>query len=153
MTDVTIRRATENDLPCLIELYDAFTRWFARIDPDTPPADLIKLQKTLQNACFGTAPHLFALIAEAEGKAMGFALFSFGFWADSQDATLVLSTLYSKGSGAGSCLMDRLEDIARDKGCGRLMWNVWDQNAPAIEFYQKRGARMISDEPFMYVDL
>jgi hypothetical protein len=40
-------------------------------------------------------------------------------------------------------MLARLASIAIDRACGRMEWAVLDWNAPAIDFYRKRGARIM----------
>jgi GNAT superfamily N-acetyltransferase len=37
-------------------------------------------------------------------------------------------------------LLERLAQIAKERGCGRMEWAVLDWNDPAIRFYRKLGA-------------
>jgi GNAT superfamily N-acetyltransferase len=38
-------------------------------------------------------------------------------------------------------LLERLAQIAQERGCGRMEWAVLDWNEPAVNFYRKLGAR------------
>lgn len=44
-----------------------------------------------------------------------------------------------------------LAGIARDRGCGRLEWQVLDRNEPGIGFHRSRGAVPMSDRTMMRV--
>lgn len=153
MARITTRLALAEDLQTLLALYSDFGEWFVSFDASSAAPDLKKLDQTLRSSCFCDTPFLYALLAELDGKPKGFALYSFGFWADTADKTLVMSALYSAGSGVGNTLMARLLSIASENYCGRMMWNCWDQNHPAISFYEKLGASKIPDEPMMYLEL
>lgn len=153
MTQMTLRCDKLEDLPALLELFEHFYSYFDSIETGAGLLDKTKLERTLRQACFSEQPLFHCLISEQAGIAAGFASYQFGFWTDSCDAILVISALYSHSLGSGSQLMDKLTDIARSRGCGRIMWNVWDKNAKAIAFYQSRGAKLISDEPLMYIEL
>jgi ribosomal protein S18 acetylase RimI-like enzyme len=152
---ISVRNGTRQDLDSLLGLATEFGDWFRQFDPEAPATDVETLTRTLNNLAFCENPHLFCLIAEQDNAAVGYALYNFGFWSDSCDSVLFLSTLYSKhpGQGIGQALLNALTDIARARECGRLMLNVWDQNTSAISFYQRLGAIMISDEPIMYFQL
>jgi GNAT superfamily N-acetyltransferase len=38
-----------------------------------------------------------------------------------------------------------LAKVARDRGCGRMEWAVLNWNKPAIEFYDKLGAKPMDE--------
>jgi RimJ/RimL family protein N-acetyltransferase len=42
-------------------------------------------------------------------------------------------------------MLERLAQVAVDRGCGRLEWAVLDWNQDAIRFYERLGARPNSD--------
>ena len=47
---------------------------------------------------------------------------------------------HARGQGAGVALLKRIASIARERGCGRMEWEVLDWNQPSIDFYKKLGA-------------
>ena len=44
-----------------------------------------------------------------------------------------------RGRGIGKALYHAARDLAVKSGCGSLTLNVWNCNAPAMEFYRKCG--------------
>jgi GNAT superfamily N-acetyltransferase len=50
-----------------------------------------------------------------------------------------------RGRGIGRQLLSHLARLTVERGWGRLDWAVLDWNAPAIGFYQRLGAQMLSD--------
>lgn len=52
----------------------------------------------------------------------------------------ILVTEKMRGRGIGSLLMDSLIEEARDKGFGRMAWQVLEWNEPAFNFYRKYKA-------------
>lgn len=105
------------------------------------PADLER-QLALPNAPFG------CLIAEDCGRACGFALYFRAYSTWEGTATIYLEDLYVnpdfRGAGVGAALMTSLAAIANSSGCRRLEWSVLDWNAPAINFYERLGAKPVS---------
>ena len=89
------------------------------------------------------------LIGEAEGKAVGFALFFHNFSTFLGRAGIYLEDLYVKpefrGRGFGRAFLARLAATAVERGCGRLEWWCLDWNRPSIEFYLSLGAVPMSD--------
>lgn len=45
-----------------------------------------------------------------------------------------------RGKGNGQKLYDRFLEIAREKKCRMVKWQVLDWNEPAVNFYKKNGA-------------
>ena len=95
-------------------------------------------------ALFGDAPAAEAVIAEADGEPVGFALFFHNFSTWTGRRGLYLEDLYvtpaARGRGVGRALLAHLAGIAVDRGCARFEWSVLDWNADAIAFYRSVGA-------------
>ncbi len=47
-----------------------------------------------------------------------------------------------RGKGYGKMLLEATAEIAKKAGAKRLDWQVLDWNTPAVEFYQKIGAKV-----------
>jgi GNAT superfamily N-acetyltransferase len=98
------------------------------------------LTKTL----FCENPKAFALVAELDGEAIGFALYFFNYSTFLGRHGLYLEDLYvqaaHRGVGAGKALLAALAKVAVDNECGRMEWSVLDWNAPSIAFYKSLGA-------------
>ena len=86
-----------------------------------------------------------ALICEADGQPVGYAIYFFNYSTWQARKGLYLEDLYvspaSRGIGAGKRLLRHLARVAVEEGCGRFEWSVLDWNQPAIDFYQSIGAR------------
>ncbi|KAK0329599.1 hypothetical protein LTR94_036140, partial [Friedmanniomyces endolithicus] len=50
-----------------------------------------------------------------------------------------------RGKGYGTQMLQRLAQLAVERGCGRFEWSVLDWNEPAIQFYQAMGADVMPD--------
>lgn len=89
------------------------------------------------------------LIAELDGKPVGFALFFHNFSTFLGRAGLYLEDLYvcpeNRGKGIGKALLRRLAQIAIERGCGRMEWWCLDWNESSIAFYESLGAEAMSD--------
>ena len=103
----------------------------------------------LHDALFGESAVVEALVAELDGKPVGFALFYTTFSTWQCRAGLWLEDLYvaaqHRRSGAGGALMRRLAAIALERGCVRLEWAALDWNTPALEFYASIDARRLDE--------
>ncbi|MCW4455607.1 GNAT family N-acetyltransferase [Flavobacterium sp. MXW15] len=99
----------------------------------------------IRASLFGTDATAHALVCEADGVAIGYAVYFFNYSTWLGRNGLYLEDLYvspeHRGSGAGKALLRHLARIAVAKECGRFEWSVLDWNAPAIAFYEAAGAR------------
>ena len=79
-----------------------------------------------------------------DGKEVGFALFFHNFSTFLGRAGLYLEDLYIspeyRGKGYGKATLQKLAQIAVERGCGRLEWSCLDWNQPSIDFYLSLGA-------------
>jgi GNAT superfamily N-acetyltransferase len=103
----------------------------------------------LHEALFGAHPACEAVMGEADGDVVAFALFFHNFSTFLAKRGLYLEDLYvrqaHRGKGYGSRLLKHLAQLAVERGCGRFEWSVLDWNAPAIAFYQSMGAEVLPD--------
>lgn len=94
-------------------------------------------------------PPFQALIAEFDGTPAGFALFFSNYSTWRGRPGLYLEDLYVtpalRGKGIGEALLARCAAIAVERGCARFEWAVLDWNRPAIGFYEKLGAKPLSE--------
>ncbi len=93
---------------------------------------------------FGANPRIFCDIAEADGEAVGFALWFYSYSTFLGRHGIWLEDLFvqpeARGQGAGKALLVNLARRCIDEGCARLEWAVLDWNAPAIAFYDSLKA-------------
>ena len=79
-----------------------------------------------------------------DGVEVGFALFFHNFSTFLGRAGLYLEDLYIspeyRGKGYGKATLQKLAQIAVERGCGRLEWSCLDWNQPSIDFYLSLGA-------------
>lgn len=96
-------------------------------------------------------PDAFILIAEREGRPVGYALVTvtgaFEGWAAGERVADVqtLSVLTDeRGRGVGARLMDAVEGELAKRGIGEYRLIVIAPNAEAIRFYERRGLATVS---------
>jgi len=103
----------------------------------------------LATALFGPRPACEALVAERDGRAVGFALFFTTFSTFLCKPGLYLEDLFvepaHRGAGVGKALLRRLAGLCVERGCGRFEWRVLDWNAPSIRFYESLGATLMPE--------
>ena len=106
--------------------------------------EMLANENHIRNTLFCEKPQAFALIAELDGIAVGFAVYFFSYSTWLGKYGIYLEDLYvsleHRGKGAGKALLKELARIAVAKDCGRLEWSVLDWNEPSIKFYEAMGA-------------
>lgn len=137
-----IRFAEDKDIPVIL----GFVRELA--DYEHLLEEVVATEQLLREWLFErrTAE---VLLAEEEGKTVGFALFFHNFSTFLGRGGIYLEDLYVqpefRGHGIGKALLNRLARIAVERGCGRLEWSCLDWNRPSIDFYLSMGAQPMSD--------
>ncbi len=138
-----IRPAMRGDVPILLDLI----RGLAEFENLTH--QVTATPERLAAALFGDRPAAEAILAEAEGHVVGFALFYTNFSTFLARPGLYLEDLFVKpefrGRGYGKALLRHLAGIATSRGCGRFEWSVLDWNEAAIRFYRSQGAEVLPD--------
>lgn len=89
------------------------------------------------------------IFATVDNKEVGFALFFHNFSTFLGRAGIYLEDLYVqekyRGHGYGKALLQKLAQIAVERGCGRLEWWCLDWNQPSIDFYLSMKAEPMKD--------
>ena len=138
-----IRPAKPGDVGELLRLIGELAEYekLSHMAVGTPPM--------LHAALFGERPSCEALIAEADARAVGFALFVTTFSTFLCKPGLYLEDLFvepaHRGAGIGKALLRRLAALAVERGCGRFEWRVLDWNEPSIRFYESLGAKILPE--------
>lgn len=152
-SSVVVRAAERRDIAELVTMGAEFDAYLRAIEPGDPPYDAEKTARAYERFGFGARPLFSALLAEEDGKAAGYAIYSLGFWADAHEAMVFLTDLYVREAwrarGVGRRLMEELAKIGRREGCSRVMWTVWRKNAGARRFYRALGGEEIAEEMLM----
>ncbi len=135
---VAIRAAAAADVPLVLR----FVRALAEYENE---ADKVAVDDaSMREALFGARPAAECVIAELDGKAVGFALFFHNFSTWVGRSGIYLEDLYvdpeARGAGVGKALLRHVAGLAVDRRCERFEWAVLDWNAPAIGFYKSLGA-------------
>ena len=138
-----IRAAAPADVAELLRLIHALAVYekLEHLAVGTPPQ--------LHEALFGPRPVCEALVAEVEGRAVGFALYFATFSTFLCKPGLYLEDLFvepaHRGRGIGKALLKRLAAITVERGGGRFEWRVLDWNEPSIRFYEGLGATLMRE--------
>lgn len=137
-----IRKGKIEDMPEVLELIKELATF------EKEPDAVVVTVADLERDGFGESPLFNSLIAEENGEIVGMALYYYRYstW---KGKTIHLEDLIVKEEKRGAGLGFKLysEVIAQGKcdGVRRIEWNVLDWNTPAIEFYEKSGAKVFKD--------
>jgi GNAT superfamily N-acetyltransferase len=132
-----------NDVPVIAELIRGLAR-FEKLE-----REVVMTEELLAAGLFRDRPYAEVVLAEDDGRPVGFALFFHNFSTFLGRPGIYLEDLFvlpeRRGQGIGRMLLAHLARLAVERGCGRLEWAVLDWNKEAIKFYERLGARPNSD--------
>ena len=137
MAQASYRFAAQDDVPVILDLIKQLAEYEKAAD------QVVATEKLLHESLFEQRA-AEVLLVEADGRAVGFAVFftSYSTWL--ARAGIFLEDLFvlpdERGKGYGKGLLTHLAQIAVERGCGRLEWNCLDWNQPSIDFYLSLGA-------------
>ena len=145
---LVVRPVAPADVPRVWEMLRGLAEYEKLTDILTGNADM------LREALFGKGPRIEGLVAETQGRLVGYALFYPAFGSFRARWRLWLEDLWvepaERGTGAGARLMAELARIALERGFYSVDWEVLDWNEPAIGFYQRLGSKRIATDWFHY---
>jgi GNAT superfamily N-acetyltransferase len=137
---VRLRAATVDDVPLIRQLIRELAEY------EREPESAVATEDDLRRDGFGASPFFHTVIAEWEGASVGFALYFFNYSTWQGRPGLYLEDLFvrpaHRGHGIGTALLRYLAQIAIDKNCTRMVWQVLDWNEPAIRFYEALGGEL-----------
>ncbi len=140
---LALRPATAADVPTILALIRGIAE-YERLSHEVEATEAL-----LREHGFGRRPVYEAILAERDGRAVGFALYFFSFSTFKARPTLYLEDLFvvpeERRAGIGSRLLTRLAQVALERDCGRMEWSVLDWNTPARDLYFKLGAKAMDE--------
>ncbi len=143
MDGFTIRAATVEDVPCILQ----FIRGLAEYEHLAP--EVAATEEILRASLFGATPRAEVFLGSFQGRTVAFAVVFHNFSTFEGRAGLYLEDLFVlpeyRGRGFGKAMLQHLARIARERKCARLEWAVLDWNERAIRFYQGLGAKAMDD--------
>jgi GNAT superfamily N-acetyltransferase len=144
-----IRKALKKDMPCILELIQELA-----IFEKEPDAVVVTVDDLVRDG-FSEQPLFQCFVAEVENEIIGMALFYYRYstW---KGKTIHLEDLIVKeskrGTGAGFALYKEIIQQGKAENVRRIEWNVLDWNTPAIDFYEKSGAKVLGDWRVVHMD-
>ena len=144
-----IRKATKNDMPSVLELIQELATF-----EKEPDAVVVTVDDLVRDG-FSANPLFQCFVAEVENEIIGMALYYYRYstW---KGKTIHLEDLIVKenkrGTGAGFALYKEIIKQGKSENVRRIEWNVLDWNTPAIDFYEKSGAKVLGDWRVVHMD-
>ena len=144
-----IRKATKNDMPSVLELIQELATF-----EKEPDAVVVTIDDLIRDG-FSENPLFQCFVAEVDGEIIGMALYYYRYstW---KGKTIHLEDLIVKenkrGTGAGFALYKEIIKQGKSENVRRIEWNVLDWNTPAIDFYEKSGAKVLGDWRVVHMD-
>ena len=139
---VLVRKARASDAVQFIGLVLELAK-FERLDPPSAAG-----RKRLVDDVF-RKKRINLFVASRKGRLVGYALYFYSYSSFEAKPTLYLEDLYVleeyRKHGVGFALFRRCVDEAISQGCGRMEWAVLTWNEKALKFYERLGARRLSD--------
>jgi GNAT superfamily N-acetyltransferase len=137
-TGAVLRMATAEDVPTLL----GFIRDLAAYE--RLEDEVLATEADLDQSLFGTPARAEALLAELDGKPVGFAVWFYNFSTFRGRHGLFLEDIFidpaHRGAGIGRAIFRFLAQRAIAQGCARMDWDVLNWNSTAIRFYRSLGA-------------
>jgi len=145
----TIRKARKEDMGQVLDLIKALAVF--EKEPDAVEVSIAYLREK----GFGKHPSFQCFVVEVDGSIEGIALvyMRFSTW---KGEVLHLEDLIvnqnMRGRGLGEALLNEVVKYGSSLGVKRISWEVLDWNTPAIEFYEKKGAKVMRDWNVVQLD-
>lgn len=139
---MNIRKGTPEDMEAVLSLIQELADF-----ENEPNAVVITVEDLIRDG-FSSTPLFHVFVAEVENQIVGIALYYYRYstW---KGKTIHLEDLVVKenmrGSGVGFALYSEIMKQGKRDKVRRIDWNVLDWNTPAIEFYEKSGAKVLID--------
>jgi GNAT superfamily N-acetyltransferase len=141
--DLQIRPATEDDAPLLFDLILELAGYEKLADKVGGDAE------TLRRSLFEEKAAEALLMEAPDGEAIGYAIFFTTFSTFECRSGIWLEDVYvrpeHRRGGIGRAVMEHLAQLALERGHVRLDWVALDWNEPALDFYEKLGAKRLDD--------
>ncbi len=141
MMERSIRAAVASDAPEIFRMIHELAEFEHR-------ASQFKLSEATLAGWLASG-EIGCLLAESDGKFLGFALYYFTFSTFRGEKGIYLEDLYIRPEyrkqGIGRDFFRELAVMARKKGYFRIDWMVLDWNRDGIQFYRSLGAARVDD--------
>lgn len=143
MSEIIYRGAVSADTELVLEFIRKLAEYEKLLHEVVATADDIR------GSLFGNDPKAFCVIAEYEGKPVGFSLCFYNYSTFQGKHGIYIEDIYvepeMRGKGIGKGFFKEIAKKAQAENCGRVQWWVLDWNEPSIEFYKSLGAAAMDE--------
>ena len=146
---MNIRTGKKEDMPSVLKLIQELATF------EREPDAVVVTVADLERDGFNENPLFQTFIAEVDDEIVGMALYYYRYstW---KGKTIHLEDLIVKekmrGTGLGFALYSEIIQQGKKDNVRRIEWNVLDWNTPAIDFYEKSGAKVLKDWYMVQMD-
>lgn len=144
-----IREAVAEDMPAVLELI----KELASFEKEENAVEMTT--EGLVNDGFGKEKLFHCFVGVINNSVEGMALIypRYSTWKGPviHLEDLIVTEAY-RGSGLGTALLDGVVKFGAKLGVKRISWDVLDWNEPAINFYEKKGAKVLRDWDVVHLD-
>lgn len=137
-----IRNGVKADLPSVLELIKELAEYERALH------EVSNSVAKMEHDGFGENPLYGFFVAERDSIIIGISLYYWRYstWKGKRlYLEDIIVTQAQRGGGVGKALFDRTMAFALEQNCSGMMWQVLDWNKPAINFYEKYGAKLDSE--------
>ena len=144
--NLNIRKASSNDVPLILKFIKELSVY------EKMSKEVVATEDVLRETLFGDRSYAQVLIAEIEGKPVGYALYFYNYSTFLGRPGLYIEDIFVskeyRGQGIGTALFKYCAHIAKENKCRRMEWLVLKWN-PDRKFYDDMGAKAM-DEWLVY---
>lgn len=150
ISGLILRKAVEKDIPIILVFIKALAAYERMSD------EVRATEESLKKTLFDEKSYAEVILAELNGKAVGFALYFHNYSTFVSKPGLYLEDIFVypdyRGKGIGKLMMQYLARLAVKRDCGRFEWSCLTWNEPSLEFYRSLGAVPMHDWVTLRVD-
>src|SRR5215468_9062085 len=140
---ITIRPAARADVAFIVDFIHGLAEY------ERAPNAVVTTEADIIRDGFSGTPRFHCVIADWQRKPAGFAFYFFHYSTWLGRPGLYLEDLFVRpelrGKGIGKALLSHLGQIALRENCYSMRWQVLDWNQPAIDFYERLGAKIMRE--------
>lgn len=140
--NLNIRKASCEDVPLILKFIKELAKF------EKMAKDVVATEDILRETLFGDKSYAQVLIAEIEGKPVGYALYFYNYSTFLGRPGLYIEDVFVseeyRGRGVGTALFKYCAHIAKENKCDRMEWFVLKWN-PARKFYDHMEAKPMDE--------
>lgn len=143
MNSIIIREAVKEDCKRLMELICELA-----VYEKAPDEVTVSLEHFVESG-FGEKPVWWAFVTEVDQVVQGFAIYFIRYRTWKGQYMFLEDFVVAenfRGKGLGKLLFDKLIEVAKERKFKGMVWQVFDWNEPAINFYKKYDGVTFSAE-------